>query len=240
MSTSIWRFPCSMYFERSQEERLHCVCETSDGGVRMEGEHMESTGFNIRNRFHAGLEELGHRWGWYMALGIALIVLGLITVSDAYLATVASVIVFGWILIAGGVLLGFISFLTGKWSGFLLALAAGILSFITGILMLRAPLAGAATLTLLILSFFIIEGIYRTIGSIALRFPYWGWSLASGIVSIVLGGILLAGWPQISFWFVGLLVGIDLIVHGFSWCMFAMSVHDVARVVRERRERPAA
>jgi uncharacterized membrane protein HdeD (DUF308 family) len=202
---------------------------------------MESTGLNIRDRFRAGLEELGHRWGWYLALGIALIVLGLIAVSDAYLATVASVIVFGWILIAGGVLLGFISFLTGKWSGFLLALAAGILSFITGIMMLRAPLAGAATLTLLILSFFIIEGIYRTIASIALRFPNWGWSLASGIVSIVLGGILLAGWPQISFWFVGLLVGIDLIVHGFSWCMFAMSVHNVSRVLKgERRERPAA
>jgi len=206
----------------------------------MEGEPMESTGLNIRGRFHAGLEELGHRWGWYLALGIALIVLGLIAVSDAYIATVASVFVFGWILIAGGVLLGFMSFLTGKWSGFLLALAAGILSFITGVMLLRAPLAGAATLTLLILSFFIVEGIYRTIASIALRFPNWGWSLASGIVSIVLGGILLAGWPQISFWFVGLLVGIDLIVHGFSWCMFAMSVHDVARVVRERRERPAA
>src|SRR5215467_1150989 len=207
----------------------------------MEGEPMESTGFNIRDRFHAGLEEVSHRWGWYLALGIALIILGAIAVSDAYIATVASVFVFGWILIAGGVLLGFMSFLTGKWSGFLLALAAGILVFITGVMMLRAPLAGAATLTLLILAFFIVEGIYRAIASIALRFPNWGWSLASGIVSIVLGGILLAGWPQISFWFVGLLVGIDLIVHGFSWCMFAMRVHDLARVVRgERRERPAA
>jgi uncharacterized membrane protein HdeD (DUF308 family) len=202
---------------------------------------MESTSLNMRGRFHAGIEELGHRWGWYLALGIALIILGAIAVSDAYLATVASVFVFGWILIAGGVLLGFMSFLTGKWSGFLLALAAGILSFITGIMLLRAPLAGAATLTLLILSFFIIEGIYRTIASIAMRFPNWGWSLASGIVSIVLGGILLGGWPQISFWFVGLLVGIDLIVHGFSWCMFALSVHGLSRVAREQRwERPAA
>ena len=202
---------------------------------------MESTGFNLRDRFHAGFEELGHRWGWYLALGIALIVLGLIAVSEAYLATVVSVFVLGWFLIAGGVLLGFMSFLTGKWGGFLLAMAAGILAFITGVMMLRAPLAGAATLTLLILSFFIVEGIYRAIGSIALRFPNWGWSLASGIVSIVLGGILLAGWPQISFWFVGLLVGIDLIVHGFSWCMFAMSVHGLSRVVRDQRwERPAA
>src|SRR5215469_3662275 len=101
-----------MYFERSQEERLHRVCETSDGRVRMEGEHMESTGLNIRDRFHAGFEELGHRWGWYLALGIVLIVLGLVAISDAYLATVASVLVFGWILIAGGVVLGFMSFLT--------------------------------------------------------------------------------------------------------------------------------
>jgi uncharacterized membrane protein HdeD (DUF308 family) len=202
---------------------------------------MESMGLDIRDRFRAGFEELGHRWGWYLALGIALIILGAIAVSDAYLATVASVLVFGWILIVGGVLLGFMSFLTGKWGGFLLALAAGILSFITGVMLLRAPLAGAASLTLLIVSFFVVAGIYRAIASIALRFPNWGWSLASGIVSILLGGILLSGWPQISFWFVGLLVGVDLMVHGFSWCMFAMSVHGVSGMIKEgRRERPAA
>src|SRR6266576_1742644 len=99
--------------------------------------------FDMRSRFRTGIDELGHRWGWYFALGIVLMVLGVAAATYAYYTTVASVLVFGWILLVAGVALGFLSFMTGRWSGFLLSLSAGILSAITGIMLLRAPVAGA-------------------------------------------------------------------------------------------------
>jgi uncharacterized membrane protein HdeD (DUF308 family) len=146
--------------------------------------------------------------------------------------------VFGWVLLVAGVTMGFMSFLTGKWSGFLLALAAGILSTITGVMLLRAPLSGAATLTLVIAVFLEVAGIFRAISSLVMQFPNWGWSLLSGIVAIILGGALLASWPQISLWFLGFYVGIDLIVHGFAWSMFALSVRSLTRELQVERKAP--
>lgn len=196
---------------------------------------------NMQNRFHAGIEEMGHRWGWYLALGAILIILGIGLASDAFLATVASVMVFGWVLVVAGITLGFLSVLTGKWSGFLISMAAAILAVITGIELMRAPLAGAATLTLLIASYFGFTGIFRAVAAIAMQFPNWGWSVVSGMVSIALGAMLLSNWPSSSLWFIGFYVGIDLIVHGFAWCMFAMSVRRLSRTFESvRQERPAA
>lgn len=195
---------------------------------------------NMRARFLSGVEELGHSWGWYLAAGIALIILGLIAISDVVVATVLSVIIFGWILLAAGITLIVLSALTGRWSGFLVSLAAGLLSGITGILLLRAPLSGAATLTLVIAAYFAFTGIFRVLSSLVMHFPNWGWSLASGIVSIILAGILFAQWPQISLWFLGFYVGVDLIVHGFSWCMFALSVHNISRGIEPEERMPRA
>src|SRR5262245_24060795 len=184
---------------------------------------------NLRSRFTAGIDELGHRWGWHLLLGAILVALGVIVASYAYYATVASVIVFGWVMIFAGITLGVLSFTTGKWSGFLLSMFAGILSAITGVMLLRAPLSGAAALTLVIASFLLVSGIFRMTSSLAIQFPNWGWSFASGIVSILLGGLLLANWPGVSLWFLGFYLGVDLVVHGVAWSMFAFSEHHAAR-----------
>jgi uncharacterized membrane protein HdeD (DUF308 family) len=198
---------------------------------------------DVRSRFRAGFEELGHRWGGHFVLGTILVALGVIVAAYAYYATIASVIIFGWILVFAGITLGILSFTTGKWSGFLLSMAAAILSAITGVMLLRAPLSGAAALTLVVASFLLATGVFRTFSSLALQFPNWGWALTSGIVSIVLGGLLLANWPGVGLWFLGFYLGIDMIVHGSAWCMFALSERRAVSEVRridESRQRPAA
>src|SRR5262245_43835441 len=198
---------------------------------------------HLRSRFRSGIEELGHKWGWHLVLGTILIALGVIIAAYAYYATIASVIMFGWVMVFAGVTLGILSFTSSEWSGFLLSLFAGILTGITGVMLLRAPLSGAAALTLVIASFLLVSGIFRITSSLAMQFPNWGWAFASGIVSIVLGGLLLANWPGVSLWFLGFYLGIDLIVHGMAWSMFAFSERHAVREVRrmdEGRQRPAA
>jgi uncharacterized membrane protein HdeD (DUF308 family) len=192
--------------------------------------HMGNASFFDMARGHVrtGLAELNRKWGWYFALGVFLIVLGAIASGLAVATTIFSIVALGWLLLFAGAGLIVLSFLTGKWSGFLLSLATGALSAIAGLTMLSYPLAGAVTITLMIATILIAAGIYRTIASIAMRFPNWGWSLFSGLVSVALGALLLRGLQTASLWFLGLYIGIDLIIHGFSWIMFSLRVHSLA------------
>jgi len=181
-----------------------------------------------RNRFRTGLAEIDRKWGWYFALGAFLIVLGIIASGMAVATTLLSVVVLGWILLGAGAGLVVLSFLTGRWSGFLISLAAGILSIIAGLTMLSYPVSGAVAITLMFGTILIAAGIYRSIASIAMRFPNWGWSLLSGLVALALGLMLVRNWQSTSLYFLGLAVGIDLILHGFAWITFSTKVHRLA------------
>jgi uncharacterized membrane protein HdeD (DUF308 family) len=194
-----------------------------------------------RSHFRAALAEVDRKWGWYFALGLFLILLGSVATTAAVATTVLSVVVLGWILLGAGAALVLLSFLTGKWSGFLLTLAAGALSAIAGVIMLRSPLSGAASITLMIGTILIAAGIFRAVASIVMKFPNWGWALLSGIASFALGALLLRNWQISSLVFLGLYIGIDLIVHGFSWLMFSLRVHSLAGElgVRETERRAA-
>ena len=185
-----------------------------------------------RNRFRTGLVEVDRKWGWYFALGVFLIVLGSIASGMAVATTLVSVVALGWILLGAGAALVVMSFLTGKWSGFLLSLAAGALSAIAGITILSSPLSGAIAITLMVGTILVAAGIFRSISSIVMHFPNWGWHLLSGIVSLLAGGILLSRLGTASLWFIGLYVGIDLIFHGISWIMFSLRVHSLARELK--------
>jgi uncharacterized membrane protein HdeD (DUF308 family) len=94
---------------------------------------------------------------------------------------------------------------------------------------------------LVIALFLLVSGSFRAMVFAVMRFPNWDWSTLSGIVAVLLGGMLFAGWPEVSLWFLGFYVGIDLAVHGFAWCMFATSLRSLARsIAPEERRHPAA
>ena len=181
-----------------------------------------------RSRLRAGLADVSQKWGWYLALGVFLVVLGMLASGLAVATTLFSVVMLGWVLLGSGMALVVLSFLTGKWSGFLLTLAAGVLSLIAGVATLSSPVAGAVAITLMIGTILVAAGIFRVVSSLVMQFPNWGWSLVSGIAAFVLGLIVLQSWQTTSLWFLGLVIGIDLIFHGFSWIMFSLRVHGLA------------
>jgi uncharacterized membrane protein HdeD (DUF308 family) len=181
-----------------------------------------------RGRFRSGLAEVAGRWGWYFALGVFLVMLGIAASGMAVGTTILSVVLLGWILLVAGAGLVLLSFLTGKWSGFLLSLAAGILSIIAGIEMLSYPVSGAVAVNMIIGTVLVVAGIFRSVASIAMRFPNWGWALVSGIAAFVLGVVLLKDWQNTSLWFLGFAVGVDLILHGISWMTFSAGIHRLA------------
>jgi uncharacterized membrane protein HdeD (DUF308 family) len=169
---------------------------------------------SIGSSILAGLDRIHDSWGWFVALGIALIVLGGVCIVGDMAATRVSILVFGWLLIIGAVLAFIQAFQVRAWSGFLLFFLSALLRGVAGYLLVRYPLEGEYGLTLLLASFFIVGGAFRAVGASALQFPQWGWAVLSGIVSVALGVLLLTHLPISSLWFIGMAIGVDLIFDG--------------------------
>jgi len=179
------------------------------------------------NPLAAGIDEIRSSWGWFLALGIVFILLGAVCVIGDVSATFASVLVFGWMLMFSGIFGLVHAFRTLSWQGFFLSLLSALFRGFTGYLLVRYPLAGAASLTLILASFFIVGGLFRSIGAAMMKFPRWGWAVFSGIVSAALGVMLLAQMPLSSIWFIGFAIGVDLICDGASLIGFGTAIHQL-------------
>jgi uncharacterized membrane protein HdeD (DUF308 family) len=144
-----------------------------------------------------------------------MIVGGIIALLYPILSSFAVVLVLGWILIFSGIVQGISLIGAQNVPHFWLQLVSVVLSVIVGVLLLRHPGAGLLTLTLLLIVFFMVEGISKLIFALTIRpFPNWGWVLASGIVGILLSFYLWASLPITAIWLLGVLLGIQLICEG--------------------------
>ena len=108
-----------------------------------------------------------------------------------------------------------------------LHLIGGVLGVLVGLLIVTHPVAGALAWTLLFASFFTVIGMFRLITAIRLKFPNWGWAVFDGVVTLLLGILRWVDWPWSGFWYLGLAVGVSLILRGWSYVMFAMAVHSL-------------
>jgi uncharacterized membrane protein HdeD (DUF308 family) len=161
--------------------------------------------------------------GWFLALGILLIIGGTLAIIYDVAATLISVIFFGWLLIIVGAFEAIQSFWQPRWGGFFLHLIVGILAVVVGYHLLSAPLAGALVLTLVMAIYFMVIGIVRAITAIAMRFPGWGWVLLSGVITFILGILIRSQWPATGLWVIGLFIGIDLIFSGWAYVMLSLA-----------------
>jgi len=181
------------------------------------------------NPIFAGIEEIKSSWVWFLSLGVLFVVLGVACISFDVTATFTTVLLFGWMLLIGGLFALVQAFTTGTWSGFFLFLLSALFRGFTGFLLVRYPVTGAESLTLVLASFFIVGGMFRAIGFGLAKFPRWVWAVFSGIVSVALGVMLLAQWPVVSVWFIGFAIGVDLVFDGVALIGFATMIHSLTR-----------
>ncbi len=166
-------------------------------------------------------------WGWFLAWGIILVIIGITAISAATLFTLVSIFLLGTLLLAGGIVSIIDSFVFWwrKWLGFILHLLLAILYIAAGIMLMYRPIAGAVSITLMLGIFYLILGCLRIIYFIATKTPLWGWGLMNGIISLILGILILASWPSSSFYILGLFIGIDLLFWGWSYIMASIAAH---------------
>jgi len=184
----------------------------------------------VADLFVAGLEQIRKSWGWFLVFGILLTVLGALCVVKSQTATTFSILALGWVLAISGVLWLVNAVWAFSWPGFFLYLLNAIIRVVTGYLLIRHPDAGAAGVTMLVASLFIVGGLFRTAGASVIQFPRWEWTAFAGLVAVALGVYLLATWSASSTYFVGLAIGIDLIFDGAALTGFAAAINSLPKV----------
>jgi uncharacterized membrane protein HdeD (DUF308 family) len=172
-----------------------------------------------------GYSHVQGKWGWFVALGVLLILLGVLALGDTVAVTLISALFIGALFLVGGVFHVIHAFMTKTWSGFLMNLLGGILYAVGGVLIMNEPAQGAVAITLFLIAALVVGGGLRIV--IALRHrEMGGWWLMvlSGLLSIVIGVMLYASLPWSGLWVLGTLIGVELIVQGVTWVTFGIAL----------------
>lgn len=164
-----------------------------------------------------------HRWGWFVVLGILLIVIGFIAWIEVVAVTLAGVILLGAAMLVGGILQAIHSFTVRGWSGFVLHILMGILYIIGGLLLMADPWPGALAVTIFVAVCLVVAGIVRMIMAVQHReLAGWWLMLFSGLITLLIGLLVYALLPWSGLWVIGTLIAVELIIHGITWVQFGL------------------
>ena len=181
---------------------------------------------NISDIQRAVGKAMHEHWVLYLVEGVVLLVLGATAIVLPPLATLAVTILLGWLFLVSGVVGLFTTFWMRHAPGFWWSLLSAVLGIVVGIWLLAAPVTGALSLTVILVAFFIIEGIASIMFALDHKRELsgqWGWMLVSGVIDLILAALIFAGLPSTAAWALGLLVGINMVFGGAA--LIAMALH---------------
>lgn len=157
--------------------------------------------------------------------GALMITLGVLAIALPTLTTIAIELLLGWLFLIGGGWRTVSILRASPAPGFGWSLATAIMAIVLGVLLVSRPLAGMQTLTMLLVAFFILEGIAKILLALALReqTSVWLWTLISGIVDLILAAVISFQWPVAAGWAIGLVVGINMFFFGIALVMISLA-----------------
>jgi uncharacterized membrane protein HdeD (DUF308 family) len=180
---------------------------------------------------------LHEHWRLFVVEGVVLLVLGAAAIVVPAIATLAYAIFVGWLFLIAGAIGLATTFWMRNAPGFWWSLVSAVLAIAVGVALIGWPFGGEVSLTLLLIAFFLIEGIASIMYALEHRRELsgrWSFMLMSGIIDLILGGIIFAGLPETATWAIGLLVGINMLFGGGA--LIAMGLH--ARNIDPRSAAP--
>jgi uncharacterized membrane protein HdeD (DUF308 family) len=179
-------------------------------------------------------DALTAHWKLFLFQGVIMIILGVVAMAAPVAATMVVDIYIGWVFLISGVV-GLVAMFSARdIPAFLWTLVTAALSVAIGVMLIWKPVEGALSLTIVLTAFFIAEGVFQIVTSIAYRDVIgnsWGWMLVSGISDLALAAIIIIGWPVTAAWAIGLLVGINLITSGWAIVMMAVAGRKVGQAL---------
>lgn len=179
-------------------------------------------------------KELAEGWRYVMGIGALVAVLGIVAILTPLVTSIGLSMILGVLLIVGALLHVAQAFYAGGWDKSLWQVVLAIVYGFAGVGLLANPLLGIVTLTILLIAFFVVEGMAEVIVGIRMRSePQWIWVVASGIVSLLLAGLLFAGLPSSALWAVGLLFGVNLLSTGLSMILVGNMGRKATKTARD-------
>jgi uncharacterized membrane protein HdeD (DUF308 family) len=179
---------------------------------------------NLGELSPVGRAKLQEIWLLFLISGTFLVILGLFAICSSFITTLATIMVYGILLFLGSIFQIVGAIWARRWRGFVVHLLVGVLYLIAGVFMVDHPLQAAVGLTLLVAVCLMAGGIVKMILSLLERFEGWGWVLLSGVISLSLGVGIWRQWPISGLWVIGLFLGIELVLNGWSWVMLGLAV----------------
>ena len=171
-------------------------------------------------------EEIIRNWGWLLVFGICLAVLGLVAIIQSIAATKFSMLFIGsLLLLAAAIEIVQAIWLVDGPAYTSTGLVLSYMELVLGAFIIWLPVVTAEILTLLIGAFFLVGGLFQLITPFVVSLPDWGWHAAYGLITLILGIMILAQWPVSGLWVIGMLVGIELVIYGGAWIALAVSLH---------------
>ncbi|CDZ65361.1 HdeD protein [Neorhizobium galegae bv. orientalis] len=163
------------------------------------------------------------KWGWFLALGILLLIFGFIALANLFVATVASVFYIGMMMLVGGIAYLVHAFQVKGWDHILFWAASGILYTIAGLLAFWNPALTAVIVTFFMAVALIVAGMFRIWVGFRMRpMRGSGWVIFGGVITALAGLVIALGWPVNSLWILGLFLAIDLTMQG--WALIAVAL----------------
>jgi uncharacterized membrane protein HdeD (DUF308 family) len=163
------------------------------------------------------LQEAKENAGLLIALGVLELLIGVVAIGSPLVTGVAIAFMIGSILVLAGISRMVSAFRAGSFGAGLFALLGGLLALAAGLVMLFRPGAGMAFITWMLAIYFVVDGVARIVVGFKMKgAPGSGWETFGGLVSVVLGVLIYVKWPLSGAWAIGTLVGIHLIVSGWT------------------------
>jgi uncharacterized membrane protein HdeD (DUF308 family) len=170
-------------------------------------------------------------WRAFLIEGVILVILGMAAIALPPIAGLATALVLGWLFLLGGIVGLIATFNQKNAPGFWWALLSAAIAVLAGGVLLSNPAAGVATLTSVLIAFFVLDGVLIIVMAFEHRRELsgrWEWMMLGGVMDLILAAIVIAGLPGTLAWALGLLVGIDLMFGGFSLIALALSARNLA------------
>jgi uncharacterized membrane protein HdeD (DUF308 family) len=160
---------------------------------------------------------------WPLALAVLLLIFGVAGIGVATFMELTSVLVFGPMLLVSAAIQAVVAFFEKNRKESILHFAASGLEAALGFWIMAQPFENIVDLVMVLAIFFLVSGIIRLGRSLVTRSPGRGWTVAAGVVALVLGACVWLRWPDSRWWFLGLCIALDFLCRGVTWSALAMS-----------------
>jgi uncharacterized membrane protein HdeD (DUF308 family) len=183
-----------------------------------------------KNSSEAVFGELGNNWGWLFGLGVLFIILGVVGLGGLVGLSIAGSLFFGVLIIVGGVAQLMEAVKCKAWKGVAFHVLIAVLYIVGGIFVIQDPLAASVLMTWVLAVVLICVGVARAIMALQMRATgTWLFPMLGGLISIILGGLILAKWPLSGLFVIGLFIAIELITNGWTYIFIALAARKAGK-----------